>query len=338
MSTVPSTTVGFADHQGGHRFALDHVAQEITAHLPGEATGELLVLALNPTEDDRRVVASAGQSAIRAAVSVAVAAGNTRAWAGAKGEAIVGVDIKTLPEIIRAAVTPAGITTVDVATVDDGDRPACFVMWLSRTPTETADESLDAARREILARLHQAVAVDRGQAEAAAETAARAAAAKPRPAAPTVDLLASLPDRGAFQAVLDELESEAAGLLVLAIDDIDTIRGANGSLAAEGVIRGVAERLSAGSRKGDVVARIADDTFAVLLRDVERHVAFEISKRLRAELAEPIEHDRSVLTVEFSVGLAHEAGLIDPDQLFGSATSAMREARQAGGARMLVAS
>src|SRR5215217_4254972 len=137
MTAGPLAANSGANYPGAHRFALDHAAHQLTSAV--QEGDEMLVLALHPSADDRRVVASAGNSAIRAAVSVAVAAGNTRAWAGAKHEAVVSIDMSTLPEIIRAAVLPTGIISVRVATVDEADCPMCLVMWLS-TEAGTAPE------------------------------------------------------------------------------------------------------------------------------------------------------------------------------------------------------
>src|SRR5829696_456239 len=175
MTTGPLAANSDADRSGGHRFALDHVAHELTSAVQDD--DEMLVLALHPNANDRRVVASAGNSAIRAAVSVAVAANNTRAWADAKHEAVVSIDMRTLPEIIRAAVLPTGIVSVRVATVDEADEPMCLVMWLS-TGAGTAPD-LDRSRHEVLERLHEAVRVDRQQTEAAKELAAHEAARAP---------------------------------------------------------------------------------------------------------------------------------------------------------------
>jgi diguanylate cyclase (GGDEF)-like protein len=333
MTTGPLAADSPADRSGGHRFALDHVAQQLTSAVAGD---EMLVLALHPNGDDRRVVASAGNSAIRAAVSVAVAAGNTRAWAEAKQEAVVAIDMSTLPEIIRAAVLPTGVISVHVATVEDAGVAMCLVMWLSTEPGSDGD--LDQSRHEVLARLHEAVLVDRQQTEAAIELAAQQAARTPVARVADIDVLESLPDADRFDEILDELHSDATGLLVVAIDDHAELL-AGGDAVAATVVRTVATRLVEGCRKADVVARIADDTFAVLLVDVDRRTAFEVANRLRSHLTEAISHDGGDrLDVEFSIGLAHEVGLVDPIELFESAQSAMHEARQAGGARMLISS
>ena len=44
-----------------------------------------------------------------------------------------------------------------------------------------------------------------------------------------------------------------------------------------------------------------------------------------------------MVDISVSVGLSHDVGLVDPAELFASAESAMADAQDAGGARMLVA-
>jgi GGDEF domain-containing protein len=66
-------------------------------------------------------------------------------------------------------------------------------------------------------------------------------------------------------------------------------------------------------------------------------VAFEVSKRLRSDATAPVELDGETVELSVSVGLSHDVGLVDPVELFASAESAMADAQDAGGARMLVA-
>jgi diguanylate cyclase (GGDEF)-like protein len=146
-----------------------------------------------------------------------------------------------------------------------------------------------------------------------------------------------MPTRRDFDDALAHVSSDETGLVVLGIDNIGTITAAGGSDAADQVRRAVAARISASCRRNDVVALVGDNAFAVLLVDVDRRAAFEISKRLRADASQPVEVDGEAVEVSISVGLSHEAGLVDPVELFASAESAMEDAQDAGGARMLVA-
>ena len=146
-----------------------------------------------------------------------------------------------------------------------------------------------------------------------------------------------MPTRREFDDALARCQSDETGLVVLGIDNIDAITDAHGSDAADQVRRAVAARLSVSCRKNDVVALVGDNAFAVLLVDVDRRVAFEISKRLRGDVVGAVELDGEAVEISISVGLSHEVGLVDPVELFASAESAMDDAQDAGGARMLVA-
>jgi diguanylate cyclase (GGDEF)-like protein len=322
------------------RTRLDQVAALLTSEAMCPDLDELFVIALRPDRDDRRVIGSAGNSAVRASISVSIAAGNQRAWAQAGHSEIVDVPIASLPEVIRASIQPSGLQSVRVAAVKHGESNECLLMWLTRSATVSPEAH---ARHSIaLQNLTDAAARDR---EIAAERAAQEALARQSAqAAETadrdrdgVDVLATLPDRRQFDATLANVRSDETGLIVLGIDNIDTIDEEFGSDAAEQVHVAIAARLSRCCRRNDVVARIGDHVFAVLLVDVDRRAAFEISKRLRSEVSAPVELESSTAEISISVGLSHEVGLVDTAELFASAESAMEDAQEAGGARMLVA-
>jgi len=73
MTVTPSApqTMGF--EATGGRSALDQVAALVTSPSICVDEDEMLVLALRPEHDNRRVIASAGNSAVRAAISVSIA-------------------------------------------------------------------------------------------------------------------------------------------------------------------------------------------------------------------------------------------------------------------------
>ena len=321
----------------GGRSALDQVAALVTSPSICVDEDEMLVLALRPEHDNRRVIASAGNSAVRAAISVSIAAGNLRAWAAVRDDDVVDVPVASLPEIIRAAIQPSGLQSIRVAAVRDGESPACLLMWLSRTasPSSTAQERHVSTLRALI----EAVARDHDSAlqRAADETFVTQTAEAAIREVPELDPLATIPTREQFDAALAGLKSDETGLIAIALDDMDSLQGELGAEAAEQIRRAVAGRLSSACRRNDVVARVAEDAFAVLLVDVDRRSAFEISKRLRSEVCEPIELAARTVELSISVGLSHEVGLVDPVDLFVSAESAMEDAREAGGARMLVA-
>jgi diguanylate cyclase (GGDEF)-like protein len=322
------------------RSRLDQVATLLTSPAMCPDAEEMLVIAVRPDLDNRRVIASAGYSAVRASISVSIAAGNQRAWATAQGDSIVDVPAASLPEIIRAAIQPSGVQTIRVAAVEANGTRDVLVMWLTRSVSFSAEAI--ARHATVMQNLSDAAARDRADAlaQALVEQQARAAqkAAEPQEREYSVgDPLATMPTRREFDDALAQVSSDETGLVVVGIDNIDAIAVEQGSKAADAVRRAVAARISASIRRNDVVALVGDNAFAVLLVDVDRRAAFEISKRLRADSSESVEVDGQAVAVSISVGLSHEVGLVDAVELFASAESAMADAQGAGGARMLVA-
>jgi diguanylate cyclase (GGDEF)-like protein/PAS domain S-box-containing protein len=84
----------------------------------------------------------------------------------------------------------------------------------------------------------------------------------------------------------------AGGLLYLDVDGLKTINDLHGHAAGDALLVGVARRLAAACREGDLCARLGGDEFAVLLENV--HDAAELdtaSDRIRQHLAEPLPLD-----------------------------------------------
>lgn len=322
------------------RSRLDQVATLLTSPAMCPDAEEMLVIALRPEDDNRRIVASAGNSAVRASISVSIAAGNQRPWTSVEVTGVVEVPIAALPEIIRSSIQPSGIQSICVGIIEaDGTRDA-LTMWLNRHASFSDDAK--ARHQTVMANLRDAAARDRADARdrALADEQARAALPVVDPNERTAvvgDPLATMSTRREFDDALAHLQSEETGLVVLGIDNIDAIVTAHGREGADEVRRAVAARISSSCRKNDVVALVGESSFAVLLVDVDRRVAFEVSKRLRGDATAPVELDSKTIEISVSVGLSHEVGLVDPAELFASAESAMADAQDAGGARMLVA-
>jgi diguanylate cyclase (GGDEF)-like protein len=329
---------------------VEQVALAATAAEMPDRPGDLIVIAVRPGLESRKVVASPGNSAIRAAISVAVAAGNTRAWADVDPGEVVDVQVNALPEIIRASVEPVGVRVVQVAAVSQpGAEPgspdgvACYTMWLS--PAAEPDPAVRDLHVRLVDRLEAAAAADHAHAlERAARDAAIAAARAAeqgdrsvcRSDAPS-GVLGGLPDRGHLERMLDELDASQAAVMVLSIDDADRIRGDHGDRGLDAVRELVASRLVESVRKHDVVSRIDADTFALVLVNVDRRTAFDISRRLRTVVSDVLPEGDWPESVSVSVGLSHEDGLFDATEMFAAATSAMNDARLEGGSRMLIA-
>jgi diguanylate cyclase (GGDEF)-like protein len=225
-----------------------------------------------------------------------------------------------------------------------GDEVAAYTMWLAPGAFPTA--GMRSRHEALLGHLRAAAAEDHERELeeaklAAARAAARAAEAADRDASrPDIvggDLLGSLPDREHLDLMISELETDQAAVLVLGLDNADDLATVYGAEGMEQVRQIVAQRLVSSVRKHDMIAYVGDDAFAVVLVNVDRHTAFEVSRRLRGTLSTPLAADLGETVLSVSVGLSHESGLIDAADMFEAASSAMADARDEGGARMLIA-
>jgi GGDEF domain-containing protein len=314
----------------GGRSALDQLADEIADATACPGSSDMIVVALRPASDRRRVVASTGNSAIRAAISVAVAAGNLRPWSGADAEAVTDVSVGALPEIIRATIAPNGIQSVRVGILHQSGEAACMTMWLSTAATISVEA--ERCHVDILRRLSDALEADYERVAALPQPDRSASTESSEPVA-VADV--TLPGRAAWAAALDQLDSDETGIIVLAVDGAEAL-DQGGAGRADRLRQACANQLVAALPTGTCVARLEPDVYAVLLASTDRHGAFDASHRLRGAISlalEAVAADH----LPVAVGFVHEDGLVDPDELFASAMSALGNARQSGGARMLVA-
>jgi len=138
-------------------------------------------------------------------------------------------------------------------------------------------------------------------------------------AAARTDALTGLANRRAFFEALDAEQSGGA-LLFCDLDGFKPINDERGHHVGDEVLRQVADRLRAGVRGADVVARTGGDEFVVLTRGVSPERAAELADRLARAIGEPFDVDGSSVHVTLSVGLAHsdapltEATLAEADR------------------------
>src|SRR5918912_1057172 len=96
-----------------------------------------------------------------------------------------------------------------------------------------------------------------------------------------------------------------------------------------------ADRLMTVIRPGDSAARVGNGQFGVLCEEIEGEAdAISIAERLAAALAFPFELEEAQVHLSASVGIALAGGRdADPEALIRGAATAMRTAREHGGAR-----
>ena len=152
------------------------------------------------------------------------------------------------------------------------------------------------------------------------------------------DVLTGLPNRRAFHDRLEHALSRAHrsgehfALFFIDVDNFKSINDRLGHQGGDAVLKIVALRLVATTRKADAVARLGGDEFVVLLENPShREDIVQIAEKLLDSVRTPILHRGMELQVGFSIGIS-----MYPDdgrtatELMARADRAMYEAKGAG--------
>ena len=125
------------------------------------------------------------------------------------------------------------------------------------------------------------------------------------------DVLTGLPNRRLFQERLEQAlarshrNGERFALLFIDVDNFKTINDRWGHDGGDAVLKVVAMRLSAATRKADAVARVGGDEFVVLLDNpAHREDIISIAEKLLESVRSPILYDGQELQVGFSIGIS----------------------------------
>jgi diguanylate cyclase (GGDEF)-like protein len=164
----------------------------------------------------------------------------------------------------------------------------------------------------------------------------------------STDALTGLPNRRSFDRYLDDevavrLRGSRSGSLGLMIFDIDlfkSINDAHGHLVGDEVLRGIAARLEMITRRGEPVARVGGEEFAVILPTTNPDEIVVAAERLRAGIAEaPFDTASGPLDVTVSVGAVCTPVVTEgiSDRLYVAADTALYAAKAAGRNRAHVA-
>ncbi len=158
------------------------------------------------------------------------------------------------------------------------------------------------------------------------------------------DALTGLPNRRQLDAALaGRLENFrrygwSFGLLIVDIDHFKAVNDSLGHSGGDEVLRGVAEAMATGLRRGDVLGRWGGEEFVVLVDGVGGHELAGFADRLRALVARAhITHQGVAIGVRVSIGAAVASVEDCPDTLFERADRAVYQAKEAGRDRVVLA-
>ena len=152
------------------------------------------------------------------------------------------------------------------------------------------------------------------------------------------DPLTGLPGRKVFLARLEyalarrHRRKGRVGVIVLNFNRFQIINNSLGVAAGNQVLLTVARRLRQGLRRGDTLARLERDEFAILLEGLQcERDAIEVAERMMQHLHRPIPltNREVMLTASFGIALSTETST--PFDLMQEAEMALAEARSARG-------
>lgn len=153
------------------------------------------------------------------------------------------------------------------------------------------------------------------------------------------DALTGLPNRNLF---LDRLEQSLAGarrnqrsvaVVLVQLDRFRQINDTLGHSAGDQVLKTMAQRLGGQIRQGDTVARLSGNEFSFIFGNLQSaDDALNLSLRLQAAIAQPLEHGGAQLQITASLGISASPRDGDSgDELLKAADTALVRAKASGG-------
>ncbi|MDZ7920605.1 diguanylate cyclase domain-containing protein [Rhodoferax sp.] len=125
------------------------------------------------------------------------------------------------------------------------------------------------------------------------------------------DMLTELPNRRMFMDRLEQAiaraqrTEEGFALLFIDVDNFKSFNDTLGHAAGDAVLKTVAQRLAANTRKIDTVARLGGDEFVAMIdKFSDRNLISAFTEKLLAALKAPMEFEGHTLCVEFSIGIS----------------------------------
>ncbi|MCL6729239.1 GGDEF domain-containing protein [Sphingomonas hankyongi] len=144
------------------------------------------------------------------------------------------------------------------------------------------------------------------------------------------DTLISLPNRRGFMRELERLVDRAAryghrsAMLFVDLDGLKMINDTFGHGAGDEALIQVADLLSRGVRRSDVVARIGGDEFGILIENADQTSAHDTANRLADLICDcEFSHDGDSLPLSVAIGVAMIDGEDTPAQVMARADEEM---------------
>jgi diguanylate cyclase (GGDEF)-like protein len=144
------------------------------------------------------------------------------------------------------------------------------------------------------------------------------------------DTLIKLPNRRGFMRELERLVDRAkrydhqSAMLFVDLDGLKMINDSFGHRAGDEALIEVAQQLTQGVRRSEVVARIGGDEFAILLENSSEETAHETAGRLvDLVCGSEFRHDGDVLPLSIAIGVAMIDGKDAPDAVMERADAEM---------------
>jgi len=158
------------------------------------------------------------------------------------------------------------------------------------------------------------------------------------------DSLTHLPNRALF---IDRLEhalgrrrrhARGSAVLFVDLDDFKTVNDSLGHSEGDLLLIAVADRLRAGIRAGDTIARMGGDEFAILIEDpADGETPIDVGHRVLTQLEPPFVHGGKELFVRASIGIATTRSRdYTADEVLRNADVAMYTAKSNGKNRLEV--
>ena len=162
----------------------------------------------------------------------------------------------------------------------------------------------------------------------------------------THDPLTAVPNRRYLLMRLDEEFSRArryrtpVSLVLFDIDHLKAVNDAHGQAVGDLAIRRLGELIRSQVRREDVMGRMGEDVFGVVLPGNHYRGAAILANKIRTEAEETLlSHAGAEVPIRVSGGIStypDNPGIASPNDLVGTAESALSEAKARGGNRVFI--